>query len=289
MMFPGLIYLLINNYLPMFGLVIAFKNMNWIKGIWGSDWVGLKNFQYLFASTDALVITRNTLLYNFAFIVINTVIAIILAILLNEIAEHFLSKFYQTIILLPYMISMVIVSYLVYAFLSVRTGFLNNTLLPMLGLGKINWYMEPKYWPFILPLVNLWKNVGFSVIIYFSAILGIDKSYYEAAVLDGASKLQQIRHITLPLIKPVFILLTLLNIGRIFYADFGLFYQVPMDSGMLYSTTNVIDTYVYRALLQIGDTGMAAAAGFYQSIVGFILVLVSNLIVRKVSREDALF
>lgn len=149
--------------------------------------------------------------------------------------------------------------------------------------------MESQYWPFILPIVNLWKTIGFSVMIYFSAIIGLDRSCYEAAVIDGATKWQQIRHITLPLLKPVMILLLLLQTGRIFYSDFGMFYQVPMDSGMLYSTTNVIDTYVYRALLRLGDVGMASAAGFYQSIVGFLLVVTTNLIIRKISPEDALF
>lgn len=289
MMLPGFIYLFINNYLPMFGLIIAFKDVDFTKGILASEWIGLRNFEYLFTTTDAFIITRNTLLYNLSFIVINTIIAIFIAILLNEIAEHFLTKVYQIIVLLPYMVSMVIVAYLVYAFLDVRAGFFNNTLLPMLGIDKINWYMSPEYWPYILPIVNLWKKIGFEIIIYFAAIIGIDNTYYEAALLDGANKWQQIRHITLPLIKPVVILLILLSIGRIFYADFGLFYQVPMDSGMLYSTTNVIDTYVYRALLKTGDVGMASAAGFYQSIVGFLLVLISNLIIRKISREDALF
>jgi len=289
MMLPGFIYLFINNYLPMAGLSIAFKDVDFAKGILASDWIGFKNFEYLFNTKDALVITRNTLLYNISFIIINTMVALTIAILLNEISKSFLSKAYQTLVLLPYMISMVIVSYLVYAFLSTRTGFMNNTLLPMLEINDVPWYMASEYWVFILPIVNLWKQAGFLIIIYLASIIGIDQSYYEAAVLDGASKWQQIRHITLPLIKPVIILMVLLAIGRIFYADFGLFYQVPMDSGMLYSTTNVIDTYVYRALLKIGDIGMASAAGFYQSIVGFSLVLLSNFIIRKISSEDALF
>jgi putative aldouronate transport system permease protein len=289
MMTPGIAYLLINNYLPMFGLVIAFKNIDFSKGILGSDWAGLKNFEYLFKTQDAFVITRNTILYNGSFIIINTVVAVGVAILLSEIKKKMASRFYQSIILLPYLISMVIVSYLVYAFLSIDGGFMNKTVLKMFGIHAINWYSQPQYWPFILTIVNVWKGAGFLCIIYLAAILGIDQEMYEAARLDGANKWQQIWHITIPSIMPVISMMTLLAIGRIFYSDFGLFYQVPMDSGALYSTTNVIDTYVYRGLLQLGDIGMSSAAGLYQSLVGFILVLLSNWIVRRKSKENALF
>lgn len=286
---PGLLYLLINNYLPMFGLVIAFKDVNFSKGILGSDWVGFKNFEYLFKSSDAILITRNTLLYNAVFIVLNLIVAVGVAILLNEIRNKLLARFYQSVVLLPYLISMVIVSYLGYALLSMDTGFLNKTILPALGMEEIAWYNEPKYWPYILTLVHTWKGAGFLCVVYLAAIIGIDQEYYEAATLDGASKWQQIRSITLPLITPVIIMMTLLAIGRIFYSDFGLFYQVPMDSGSLFNVTNVIDTYVYRGLMQLGDIGMSSAAGMYQSLVGFVLVLLSNYVVRKINRENALF
>lgn len=289
MTLPGLAYLLINNYLPMVGISLAFKNIDYKKGIFNSDWVGLQNFTYLFKTTDAFVITRNTLLYNLLFIVLNTVVAIFIAIMLNELTSKIRLRIHQTIILLPYLISMVIVGYLVYALLSVDTGFMNKTILPALGFGEISWYTEPKYWPFILPTVNLWKNFGFLTVIYFASIIGIDKELYEAAEIDVAGRWKQIRKITLPLIKPVIIMMMLLAVGRIFYSDFGLFYQVPMNSGAIYDTTNVIDTYVYRGLMQLGDVGMSAAAGVYQSIVGFALVLISNLIVRRVSPENALF
>ncbi|UUZ86414.1 ABC transporter permease subunit [Paenibacillus sp. P26] len=289
MMIPGIVYLIINNYLPMFGIVIAFKNVNFAKGIWGSDWVGLKNFEYLFKTTDAYIITRNTILYNAAFIIINLIVAVGVAILLNEIKNKLLSRFYQSVILLPYLISTVIVSYLVFAMLSMDNGFMNKTVLPMLGMERISWYNEPGVWPYILTFIHTWKGAGYLCIVYLAAIIGIDQEYYEAATLDGASKWQQIRKITIPLITPVIIMMTLLAIGRIFYSDFGLFYQVPMDSGALYDTTNVIDTYVYRGLMQLGDIGMSSAAGLYQSLVGFILVLVSNFIVRKINRENALF
>ncbi|RJX39220.1 sugar ABC transporter permease [Paenibacillus pinisoli] len=289
MMLPGLAYLFINNYLPMFGLSIAFKDINYAKGIWASDWVGLKNFEYLFKTTDAYIITRNTLLYNAVFIVLGLLIAIAIAILLNEIRGKMARGFYQSVILLPYLISIILVSYLVYAMLSVDAGFINKTILPMLGLDPISWYLEPKYWPYILTIVHIWKGAGYSCIIFLAAILSIDREYYEAAELDGASKWMQIRKITFPMITPIITMLTLLGIGRIFYSDFGLFYQVPMNSGALYETTNVIDTYVFRGLMQLGDIGMSAAAGFYQSLVGFILVLVSNYIVRRFDKDNALF
>lgn len=289
LMAPGIIYFFINNYLPMFGLVIAFKNVNFQKGILGSDWVGLQNFKYLFATSDALIITRNTILYNVAFIIIGIIVQVAFAILLNEIKQKFFLRAYQSLIILPSLISMVIVAYLVYAGLSVDTGLLNMSILPSLGIQPANWYGEPKYWPFIIPLVNVWKTAGFGCIIYLATIVGISPEYYEAARLDGASKWQQIKTITLPMLQPVIIMLTILAIGKIFYSDFGLFYQVPMDSGQLYDTTNTIDTYVYRGLMKLGDIGMSSAAGFYQSVVGFILVLVSNFIVRKVDSESALF
>ncbi|OKP80757.1 sugar ABC transporter permease [Paenibacillus helianthi] len=289
MMLPGVAYLLINNYLPMYGITIAFKDINFAKGIWGSDWNGMQNFKFLFSSSDAYLITRNTILYNTAFIVLGLIAGVGTAILLNEIKNKLAVKFYQSVLLLPYLISMVLVSYLVYSLLSVNVGLMNKTILPALGIDPVSWYNEPKFWPFILVIVNLWKGIGFSCVVYLAAIIGIDKDYYEAAMLDGASKWQQIRKITVPLITPIIIMMTLLSIGRIFYSDFGLFYQVPMNSGALFSTTNVIDTYVFRALMQLGDIGMSAAAGLYQSVVGFILVILSNYAVRKLSKDNALF
>lgn len=196
---------------------------------------------------------------------------------------------YQSAVLLPFLMSYVIVSYIVYAFLSGDTGMVNNSILAALGIDPINWYAEPKYWPMIIVFVNFWKGVGYGVLIYIAGIAGIDSSFYEAAALDGATKWQQIKKITLPALVPSIITLTLLNIGRIFYSDFSLFYQVPMNTGMLYDVTQTIDTYVYRGLLTLGDVGMSSAAGFYQSCVGFILVMLSNLIVKKISPDNALF
>lgn len=289
MMLPGAIYLIVNNYIPMFGMIIAFKKVDFSKGIFASDWIGLKNFEFLFASDDAAVITRNTILYNVAFIFLNTTLGILFAIFICDILNKRLKKLYQSAILFPFLMSMVIVGYIVYAFFSMQSGIVNKTILPLLGKDPIFWYNEPKYWPAILIFVNTWKGIGYGCLIYISAINGIDPTYYEAAELDGAGKLKQIWHITLPCILPSIITLTLLSIGKIFYSDFGLFYQVPRDSGMLYSTTNVIDTYAYRGLMKQGNIGMSSAAGVYQSVVGFVLVLLSNLVVRKVSKENALF
>lgn len=289
MMAPGLLYLLINNYIPMAGIFIAFKSINYSKGIFKSDWIGLRNFEFLFRTSDAFVITRNTLLYNIAFIIIGNILGIILAIFLNELASRKLASIYQTVLLLPSLVSMVIVSYLVYAFLSAENGYFNKTLLPLLGIGEIPWYSTPKFWPFILISVNEWRNVGFSAIIYLSSVVGIDKAYYESAMIDGASKWTQIRTITLPLIKPTLVILVLMSIGTIFYSDFGLFYQVPLNSGMLFSVTSTLDTYVYRGLMQQNNIAMSSAAGVYQSLVGFILVMLANFIVRKFDSENSLF
>lgn len=289
MMLPGLIYIIINNYMPLSGLQLAFKKFKYTLGIWGSNRNGVKNFTYLFKTGDAWVIIRNTLGYNLIFIILGTLLAILVAILLNEIQRKRQQQIYQTIILIPHLISYVIVSYIVYALLGESNGMVNNSILIPLGLEPAAWYTDAKYWPYILSFVQLWKTFGYSSIIYFASILGIDKSYYEAAVVDGASTWKQITHITLPMLKPVIITLTLLSIGRIFYSDFGLFYQVPMNTGLLYSATSTIDTYVYRGLLETNDIGRASAAGFIQSVLGFLLVLGTNAAVRAVEKEQALF
>lgn len=288
MALPGLIYLFINNYMPLPGLVLAFKKYNAKKGIFRSDFVGWKNFKFVFATKDAFIITRNTILYNLAFIVVNTILAVFVAILIADMTSK-MKKLYQCLILLPYMISMVIVSYLVFGYLSVENGFVNKTILAALGKDPISWYMEKKYWPYILVFVNAWKVIGYNCIIYISTILGIDRGIYESASIDGASKWMQIRKITIPLLKPTVIMMTLLAVGRIFYSDFGLFYQVPQNQGALFSVTNTIDTYVYRGLLELGNMSMSAAAGLYQSAIGFVLILGANLLVRKIEPESALF
>lgn len=289
MLVPGLVYLVINNYIPMAGIVVAFKQYNVRDGIYGSPNIGLKNFEFLFKTNDAWLITRNTILYNLVFIVLGTVLAIAVAILLNEIRSKQAKQLYQTFILIPYLISMVVVSYLVFAFLSDANGFLNNSVLAALGKEPISWYNAPQYWPFILVVVNIWKGLGYNCILYYATICGIDHSLYEAAVVDGASRWQQVVHITLPCLKSTIIILTLMSLGGIFRSDFGLFYQVPMNSGALIDVTNTIDTYVYRGLMKTNNIGMSSAAGVYQSVVGFILVVTANLVVRRIDNESALF
>ena len=273
----------------MAGIIIAFKQVNYRLGILASPWVGFSNFEYLFATKDAWIITRNTICYNVVFILLTPVIAIAIAVVLNEITAKLSKKFYQTIILIPYLISIIVVSYLVNALLSTDTGFINNSILEPLGRDSVSWYSSPQYWPFILVLVHIWKGFGYNTIIYYATLVGIDRTYYEAAAIDGANRWNQFVHVTLPGLKSTIITLTLLSVGRIFYSDFGLFYQVPMNSGPLINATNTIDTYVYRGLMQLNNVGMSSAAGFYQSVVGFILVLTANIVVSKISKEDALF
>ena len=286
MMIPGFAYLIINNYIPMAGLVLAFKKFNYGLGMWKSPWNGISNFKFLFMGKDAIVIIRNTILYNLAFIILGTVLAITVAILLNSIPSMKAKKTYQTIILIPYLISIVIVSYIGFAFMSQESGFINKHILTE---NPVAWYTTPKYWPFILIFIHLWKGFGYNSIIYYATIIGIDTSLFEAADIDGATKWQQVLHITLPSLKSTIITLTLLSIGRIFYSDFGLFYQVPMNSGPLMDVTNTIDTYVYRALITLNDVGRSSAAGFLQSILGFIIVYLSNLAVNKIDKDNALF
>lgn len=288
MAIPGLAYLVINNYMPMFGLWMAFTKVNFRKGMFGGDFVGLKNFEFLFASSDAFVIFRNTLGYGLLFLVLGPITAITVAIFLNEIRNASTKKAYQTIILLPHLISMVVVSYLVYAFLNTNAGLLNK-VITFFGGESVHWYGEPKAWPFILPIVSIWKSVGFSSIIYLSTIVGISDDYYEAAALDGCTRLQQIRYITIPLLKPTVITLTIMGVGGILHSDFGLFYQVPLNQGALIPTTQTLDTYVLRGLMELGNTSMSAAAGFFQSVVGFFMIITTNTIVKKISVEDSLF
>ncbi|HEY2493663.1 MAG TPA: ABC transporter permease subunit [Paenibacillus sp.] len=293
MVLPGALWFLFFSYLPMLGTVIAFKEYRFSRdGFWASivnsKWVGWDNFKFLFSTNDAYIITRNTLLYNIVFIFLGLIISVLMAVILSEISNKRLSKTYQTGMFLPYFLSWVIVGYFTFSFLSSDRGLLNG-VFEYFGMDSIQWYSDPKYWPIILVLVYLWKAVGYSSVVYLAAIMGIDRSLYEAAMIDGASKFQQIRRITLPMLTPIITIMTLLAIGKIFYADFGLFYQVPRDSGTLYGVTNVIDTYVYRGLKTTGEIGMSTAAGLYQSVVGFTLVMASNYIVRKFNKDNALF
>jgi putative aldouronate transport system permease protein len=289
MLLPGTVYLMINNYLPMAGLVIAFKKIDYSLGIFQSPWNGLNNFTYLFSNSDALIAIRNTILYNIGFIIFGNLLAIAVAIALDCASNVFFKNFSQVVFLVPFLLSTVIVSYIVFAFLSPTNGFVNNSIFPLLGIERgIKWYNEARYWPVILTLVYLWMSFGYSSIIYYSSVISIDKSLYEAAVIDGASTWKQIIYITVPNLKPTIIILVLLAVGRICYSDFGLFYQIPQHSGLLYSTTQTIDTFVYRALLELNDVGRSSAAGFLQSLVGFILVFSANWMVKKLDKESAL-
>ena len=286
MMLPGLVYLFCNNSLPMFGILIAFKKVNFSIGILQSPWVGFQNFEFLFKTKDAWTMIRNTVCYNVVFITLGLVISVTIAIMMAEISSRKIAKVIQPIICFPSMVSAVILSFLVYGFLSNTYGFLNTTVLKD---SPINWYASAQYWPFILTIVHFWQSSGQSSIIYMASIGGIDKGLYESARLDGANKMQQIWNITLPMLRPMIILMTLMSIGRIFNSDFGLFYQVPLGQGLLTSTTQTIDTYVYRALMELNNVGMSSAASVFQAIIGFLLVVVSNAIVRKVDNENALF
>ncbi|MDU7955562.1 MAG: ABC transporter permease subunit [Clostridium perfringens] len=289
---PGAIWFLVFAYLPMFGVIVAFKRWRihggFFESLMNSKWVGFDNFKFLFQSSDAWLITKNTVLYNIVFIILGIVLPVTLAILLNELLNKKLAKFYQSSMFLPYFLSWVVVSYCLYAFLSPEKGYVNGILQSMGGKG-ISWYTEPKYWPFIIIFMSQWKAVGYGTVVYLASICGIDKSYYEAAMIDGANKFQQIKYITVPLLKPVMIIMFITSIGGMFRGDLGLFYQLPKDSGALYPVTNVIDTYVYRGLMNLGDIGMSSAASLYQSFVGLILIVTSNAIVRKVDEENAFF
>lgn len=286
---PGIVYLLINNYIPMFGIFLAFKNYSLRKGVFGSDWCGLQNFQFLFKTKDAWIMTRNTILYNVAFIIIGTIVAIAIAVMMCELGKKHALNFSRQHCFCRTCYPGFVIGFIAYAFLNADTGFINKTILAGLGLDPVSWYSYTGAWPAIIIIVNLWKNMGYQSIVYMASISGIDKSIYEAAAIDGATKMQQIFRITLPMLKPTVITLTLMSIGRIFYSDFGLFYQVPQNSGALFNVTQTIDTYVYRGLMELNDVGMSAAAGLYQSLVGFALVLIANGIVRKVDSENALF
>ena len=284
MALPGVALMVLFKYLPLSGIILAFKKYNIRDGIFGSAWNGLKNFEYLFKTKDAWIITRNTLGYNLLFIVLDLVLAVTMAIVLNELHQKKTAKVFQTVFMAPYFLSWVVVSFIAYSFLSVDNGFINRTF----GLD-VTWYSQKSAWPVILIVFQIWKTLGYSTVMYLGSIVGISNDYYEAALMDGATKWQQIKYITLPSLKSMMIVLTILAIGKIFYADFGLFYQLPRNSGPLFPVTNVIDTYVYRSLKENGNIGMAAAANLYQSLIGFVLVLSSNFVVRKIDKDSALF
>lgn len=286
---PAVICLILFNYLPMFGTVLAFQNYTVKGGFFGSEWVGFKNFEFLFSTTDAWRITRNTVLYNVVFILLNTSLSVLLAILFNELYIKRLAKTLQTLIIMPNFLSMAVIAIIVYAFLKGGNDGIVNRLVVAFGGKARDWYTYKPIWPFLLVFINAWKGVGYGSIVYVASISGISQEYYEAAVLDGATKVQQARYITMPYLKKIIVIMLILNVGSLLRGDFGLFYNVTQNNGRLYEYTDVIDTYIYRALKTLGNTGMSAAASLYQSAVGFVLVILANLVVRKIDEESSLF
>ena len=276
------------SYVPMFGIIIAFKNYNYSKGILGSDWVGIKNFEFFFKSNDFTRIVTNTLLMNAIFIVTGIIAAVGLAILLYKLNSRGATKVYQTVLITPNFLSWVVVAYMVYALLNPNYGFLNQ-ILNFFGKESVDWYGEAAYWPFFLTACSIWKNVGMDSIMYYAALMGIDSSLFEAAKIDGATGWKVTRYITIPCLIPIISVLTILKIGGIFRADFGLFYQIPRNIGKLYETTDVVDTYIFRTMRVVGDMGTSAAVGLIQSIVGFVLVLITNKVSKMIDSDTGLF
>ena len=289
MLVPGILYLIVNNYLPLFGLTIAFKKVNYAVGILNSEWCGLKNFSFLFSTKEAFLMFRNTIGYNLAFIFIGNAFGLLIAITMDTVKNRFFKNVSQIIILFPYLLSIGIVTYIVFSFLSPSSGFMNQTILRFFGMEPVSWYNNPKPWPVILVIVYIWMSFGYTSILYYSTLIGIDKSLYEAAAMDGAGSWQQIKNVTIPCMRKIIIIMFILAIGKICYSDFGLFYQVPMHSGMLQNVTQTIDTYVYTALLEQNNISRSAAAGFLQSMLGFVLVLITNKIVNRFDSESAMF
>ena len=295
MVAPGAIWLLLLRYLPMGGIILAFKNYKiypkdptFLNNLIHSKWVGLDNFKFLFTTGDSWVMIRNTLAYNIVFIILGVIIPVAFAIMMSELSRKFVAKTYQTLMFFPYFLSWVVVSYFLNAFIDAQYG-----LIPMAqraaGETAVSWYTTPGPWPYIIVFANLWKNVGYSTVLYLAAITGIDQTQYEAAAIDGASKWQQILHVTLPNLRTMIAILFILNVGKIFNADFGLFWNVPMQNGALFSVTQVVDTYIYRVLMNTGNIGQSTAAGLLQNIVGFICILGANAVVKKIDSDSTLF
>jgi putative aldouronate transport system permease protein len=288
MIAPAVLYFLLFSYVPMAGIVLAFKQYRYDLGIMGSPWVGFENFKFFFMTGDAFRVTRNTMLYNAAFIIINNLLQIVVAILMAEIGSKLFRKTAQTLMFLPYFLSWVVVGAVAYNLFNYEHGTV-NTLLRSLHIPELDIYTTPEYWKYILIFFSAWKAVGYGAVFYMASILSIDRETYEAAEIDGANVFQRIGYITLPSLRPTITILVLLAIGGIFRGDFGLFYQLVGNNGLLYQTTDVIDTYVYRSLLVNNEIGMSSAIGFYQSILCFATIMVTNFLVRKSDKENALF
>lgn len=288
MCLPAILILFLFSYMPMMGLVLAFKKFDYSLGIWGSPWVNLDNFQFLLASGNTFTrMTRNTLLYYVVFTIIGTTLNIALAIGIDQFVFKRLGKTFQSIMIIPVFISFAAVQFIVYAFFS-NNGMVNN-IIGFMGGDSLRWYTSSKYWPLILTVVKMWSTVGYGSVLYMSVLAGIDQEMYEAAQIDGANKWKQICKITLPSLVPMITIMLLLGVGGIMRSDTGLFYQVTRNSGILYETTQVIDSYILNAILTTPDFGFTAATTFYQSVIGLVMILVANGIVRKAAPENALF
>lgn len=288
MVTPAVILVLVFAYLPMGGLILAFKNYRYDLGVFGSKWNGLDNFAYMFQSGTGWLITRNTFLYNLLNLFTSQLLAIIIAVFITEINKKVFKKIAQSVIFLPYFISWVIVGVFVYNIFNYETGALNN-ILTSFGVEKINAYSKPGLWPWIICIFNSWKWCGYNSIIYIAAITSVDMEIYEASSIDGANIFQRIRHITISCIKPTVITMLLLQVGRILRGDFEMFYQIVGNNGQLYNATDVIDTYVFRSLLQNSNIGMTTAASFYQSVLCFVIIVIVNAVVKRVDEDYALF
>ncbi|MEK4476316.1 ABC transporter permease subunit [Paenibacillus sp. FSL R7-0048] len=285
---PAMIYTFIFGYMTYPYMLIAFQRFNYTEGIFHSKWVGFQNFEFFFRSNKAFTVTFNTIFLNILFIFFGTLTALAISLLLNELRKKLFVKISQSVMLFPNFISWIVISYVIYAFFSMDMGIVNQ-LLNKLGIASINWYTKPGVWPVILTLMHVWKGAGMSAVIYLATITGIDDTLYEAAEIDGANRWQMCRRITIPLMMPTVVILTLLSIGKIMYGDFGMIYALVGDNGTLYQTTDIIDTYVFRSLRQIGDPSEAMAVGLFQSVVGFILVFGTNTITRKFFKDGALY
>jgi len=286
---PAIIYLLVFNYLPMAGLVMAFQDYNNTKGIFGSPIIGFKNFEFLFSTTDAFIITRNTVLYNLVFIVFNMCLALVLSLMMSMLRSRRAGKVIQTVYMLPYFLSYAVINIVLYAFLDRGNGMV-NAIMGSMGLGdKTNWYHQISLWPPLLVFVNAWRGVGYQTVLFLAVISGISAELYEAAMLDGASKIQQARYVTLPQLRFIMGISIVLAMANIFRGDFGLFYVVTRNTGRIYPVTDVIDTYIFRSLTMLSNVGMSAAAGLYQSVVGLIMVLIVNRVVRRIDPDSAMF
>ena len=288
MILPEVVLIIVMAYLPMSGLILAFKNYRFDLGVFGSDWNGIENFRYLFESGTGWLITKNTIVYNLVNLITSQLLAILIAIFISEINKKFFKKISQSLIFLPYFISWVIVGTFVFAIFNYETGLLNS-IIKALGGDPVNVYEMPGIWPVIIACFNSWKWCGYNSVIYIAAIVGVDAEIYEAASVDGANIFQRIRNITLPSIRATVITMLLLNVGRILRGDFEMFYQIVGQNGQLFNATDVIDTYVFRSLLQNSNLGMSAAASLYQSVLCFVIIIIVNKIVKKVDESNALF